>query len=191
MAKVVTRFTRRRAAVPAVILVGLLLCAGIAVALTGGNDLSEDDLLVGPSYYANPAAVCGLLDPQDLEVALGRAYGKGFEPPLDYPVFTGMTGIVRCTYPAKQAQETFSLGVVYAYADQVYDDRVERNARSGEVREVSGLGERAVWSDVPKELMVSTGDKLVAVHLAASGESEERHIERLRRLAEKAIERLR
>lgn len=203
MANSAGQASRGRALVPALVLVMALLAAGVVVALTGwgggsspaagGNDsfAGSDDPLVGRSYYANPAAVCGLLDPQDLEVVLGRAYGEGFEPPLEYPVFAGMTGVVRCTYSARESSEAFSIGVVYAYADQVYDDRLEQNEKIGEVSELSGLGDRAVWSDAPKELMVDTGDKVVVAQLADSTEAKEVHVERVRRLAEKALDRLR
>lgn len=150
----------------------------------------RDDPLVGHAYYADPAAVCGLLDPRDLQLALGRVYHEGSEPPLDYPVFAGMTGVVRCTYQAKGVSQPFSLGVVYAYAERIYQARLEQNRNTGEITEIPELGAKAVWSESPGELMALTGDKLVVVHLADTSGPEQARIERLRRLAGKAIGRL-
>lgn len=176
-----------------VIAVGLLAILAAAVAVAAERHEAEDaaEQLVGHDYYATPAAVCGLFDSDELRFALGYTYSEGFEPPLDYPVFAGIPGVTRCTYTARETVEAFSVGVVYAYAEQLFDDRLERNEEIGDVEEVDGLGDRATWSHAPQELMVLTGDRILLIHPPQQFPSHEERMERTHRLAEKALERLR
>lgn len=182
--------TRRRAIVLTLLVVFFVLLAGVVVLLTSvwEDDVGTDDPLVSDTYYASSEAVCALLDPDDLELVLGFAFQEGFEPDAIYPAFAGTPGITRCTYLRGDGSEVVNLGVVYAYADQVFEDRVERYRELGEVKELEGLGRRAVWIEAGNNLLVLTDDKVVGV-IPPTG-SEHDAIERARRLAEKAIERL-
>lgn len=184
------------------LLVGLLaLLLGTAVA--GGlvlidaferSDAEEvdgsDHALFGRDYYANPAAVCGLLDPDDLELALGFPFAPGFEAPIDTPALTLMPGIVRCYYPSEeQSGGWVAVGVAYAYAEQVFNRTAEaREERNFDHRRVAGIGDGAFWSG--GDLLVLTDGKLVGVHIAGHFTLEEDRLEQTRRLTEKVLERL-
>lgn len=197
--------TPRRAMLPTLALVVILLLTGVVALLIGWDGgsraASDSDPLVGPEYYASPQAVCGLLTAEDVELALGYPYQEGIDPGI-YPVFSRIAGITRCGYlPAAQAGEhevrPVFLGVVYAYAEQVFEDAKQRaedmtESGEGEVINVEDVGTDAFWDPVAAHLLVLVDDKLVGVHVPAShGEPVEQRVERARRLAEKAIGRLR
>lgn len=181
------------AGVLAVLLV--LVLAGGAFVLkpwNQGADAGTDggDPLVGHTYYANPAAVCELFEPGELELALGHPYLQGIEAPIDTPSLTLMPGIVRCFYSSAHGAGFVATGVVYAYAEQVFDRTLKARAeRDIPTVEVDGLGDRAVWSG--GDLLVLVDDKLVGVALAIETPTERDQFVLTRRLAEKAIERLR
>lgn len=156
----------------------------------GSTPGSDEDALVGPNHYASALAVCALIDPEDLEIAFGYPYHEGFEPPVTYPVFASIPGVTRCTYLEQDRREVANLGVVYAYAEQVFQDAVERSDGLGEVTDVADLGDRAVWTDTPPQLLVLIDDKMIALTVPQQLRDGEK-VELARRLADKVIGRLR
>lgn len=155
------------------------------------TDEIEEDPLIGPNHYASAEAVCELLTPEDLGFALGYVYEDGIEPPVTWPALFGNPGMTRCLYMTEGQGETVTLGVVYAYADRVFQDAVDRFDQEGNVTDVPGLGRRAVWTQTPRQLLVLTDDKFVALNLPMAYMTEAEQLERARRLAEKVIGRLR
>lgn len=174
------------------VLVGLAVVVALAVVrpwARGSDPAAASDPLIPHDYYASGAVVCALLTPEDLALATGYEYREGSEAPVYTSAFAAIPGITRCKYDS-EAGGPVHLGVVYAYAEQVFEERQEFYATLGEVQELSGLGTRASWASAPKQLLVLTDDKIVGVLLPTSTDSEAIRIERARRLAEKAIERL-
>lgn len=181
----------------AVILVLTLAGAGLVLVRPWGGaqaDSDGEDPLVGPTYYANPEAVCELFDPEELELVLGHPYASGVEPPVDLPALHAMPGSVRCLHSSSLAGgpgEWVATSVVYAYAKQVFEHTLAYRARSESTDpvEVQGLGDRAVVSG--GDLLVLQDDKLLGIHLAKETPTERDRLIYTRRLAEKALERLR
>lgn len=175
----------------------VLMLAGTAVVTRPWNEDAragvDDDPLMGPTYYANPQAVCGLLDHEGLELALGHPYAAGIAAPPDTPALVLMPGMVRCVYSSGLAGGSggfVAVGVAYAYAEQVFDRTLEaREERDMELVEIDGLGDRAVWS--AGDLLVRVDDKLLGVHAAIETPTERDRFVHTRRLVEKALERLR
>lgn len=157
-------------------------------------DMADDDPLIAHSYYANPEAVCGLFDPDEFELVLGHPYAAGIEAPIDTPALFGMPGMVRCVHSSGLAggQGGFvATGVAYAYAEQTLERALEfREARDALTPvEVAGLGDRAFLSG--GDVLILHDDKLLGVHLAVDTATEADRWILTRRLAEKALERLR
>lgn len=182
-------------------LVGLLLAAlGVALAggmvamqASGGQEAEAGpDPLLGPDYYASSEAVCALLDARDLELALGYQYSQGFEPPVTHPVFATVPAVTRCTYVQEQRREDVSLGIVYAYAQQVFDDAVAHAEELGETQQVTipGPATRAVWTTTPRQLLVLTDGKVVLLTVPAMPREGDQ-VEAARRLAARVLGRLR
>lgn len=185
------------AGVLAVILVLTLTGAALAILQpwdqSAEADTDGNDPLLGPTYYANPQAVCGLFDPEELELALGHPYAAGIEAPPDTPALYAMPGMVRCLYSSGLAGGSggfVATGVAYAYAKQTLERRLEFSAeRDMTTVEVAGLGDRAVLSG--GDLLILQDDKLLGIHLAIDTPTEMDRWVHTRRLAEKALERLR
>lgn len=176
----------------------LLAFAALAVAVVAGGLLAayvgpgqaDDDPLVGPDYYASPSAVCTLLSVEDLELALGVPYEEGLDPGNSSFSFAGVPGMTQCFYPpVGEGYGSVEVGVVYAYAEQVLTEHADE--LGDRAREVTGVGDRAVWDTQGNELFVLADDKIVAVSIpATSAWYEADLIERSRRLADVAIGRL-
>lgn len=148
----------------------------------------DDGALVDPNYYGSTAAVCGLVTPADLELALGYRFLDGVEPDITRAPFQGVPGMTKCVYLRERGAGFVGVGVVYAYAEQIFEETRERWAAQGDVENVRGLGTSALWSQ--GGLMVLEDDKLVAV-LPPIESSEYLRIERARRIAKKMMDRLR
>lgn len=165
------------------------------VAAGGGGDDTEQGLVVGPNHFASGAAVCSLLTPDDLAQALGYRYEEGVEPELSN-AFVGLPGITKCAYEAQGSYtETgaglVQTGVVYAYAEQILEEAVQRGKEAKRFQTIDGSSRPAYWDSQGKELVVLAEGKLIAVLVPSSGiEPESNVIERAHRLALKAIERL-
>lgn len=180
----------------AVILV--LALAGAAVLFLGPwentvqADGGDDDPLVGPAYYANTAAVCGLLSPEELELTLGFPFRTGVAAPLDTPQLHSVTGMTRCVYSSQVGGGGVVVtGVAYAYAEQVFDRAVSyREERNITVTRVAGLGDRAVRTE-GGDLLVLTDDKVFGVNVGIEVPAEQDRWTHTRRLAKRALERLR
>lgn len=176
------------AAVMVLVLVGTLIA--IRPWAQGREPAAERDPLIDPTYYASPSAVCNLLTPEDLALVLGYTYSDGFEPDITYPGLRGLPGVTRCAYVHEElAEPAVNLGVVYAYARDIF---AERRGDMDDAREVDVHGAtRAVWAAEQNELMVLADDMIVSVSGLARDEAVELRLERTRRLAETAIGRLR
>lgn len=196
MSRISSRAVQGRAVVPALVMLTLLLLAGMAVALTGwsmGSPSGEnDDPLVSPTYYTNPLAVCSLLGSQDFELVLGDTFQQGVALSAHHPAFAQIPGITKCGYLSEDETRVVALGVVYAYADQLFDDAKQRAKERKGLEGVEAVGSEAFFDRVSGELLVLTDDKVVGV-IVSQGyvEADRDRIERARRLAEKAMERLR
>lgn len=189
------RRPRRRTVVGLIAGALLLSLAGASLAIADRRALESDpgaakDPLRGPDYFASAAAVCGLLSPEDLGLALGYAYREGFEPDLTYPAFAGITGVTKCAYGQEDERGTVALGVAYAYADQVFRQTRERVVNLGGFQELPGLGSAAMYSAASGELVALADGKIVALLVPVNSEPEPMRIERARRLAETVIGRL-
>lgn len=225
--------------------------------------------LAGPAYYDSVAAVCGLLDPADLELALAHPYHEGIAAPLDHAALIDIPALTRCWYPAAEpapadggdaqpeqptpqsspspaggelaqpdppstpadpgdlaepenlpdqlGEQTprperpagagaagpaaggmptvasdVVIGVVYAYADQIFADVVDTRRERSDLIEMDGLGDEAVWDPQTWDLLIHHDDKIVALSVTPAGdEPDEALRQRTRRLAEKTLERLR
>lgn len=191
---------RRVAAGIAVVALGAGAGAG-AVARAQGSDDSEADARP-PDYYASSATVCTLLSAAELRVVLARRFAEGIDPGITN-TFVDMPGLTKCRYPSAEKEGTphIEIGVVYAYAGQIFDDVRKLRARRDEVARsrgagnapvpVRGLGDRAVWFPAAHELLVLDGDKIFAVAVPAEVLEWDNEVrERARRLAAKALERL-
>lgn len=200
MGTVTARATRsrgsRRVAAGLFVLVGVLLAVGVVAVVGSWGDEAQSpaeatDVLVGPDYYASAVAVCALLSPEDLSLALGYGYSQGFEPPLTYPVFLGISGLTRCTYVQDGGLSAVSIGVVYAYAEQVFEQRRDVLEERGDVTDVSGVGDEAFYGEAAGELLVLADGKVVVAQTPGTSASrDEGRIELTRRLAAKAVARL-
>lgn len=186
----------RRRLLTAASLAALLAVVAVVLATSGFDGGwvagADEDPLVGHDYYASPAAVCKLLSAEDLELALGAAYEEGVEPGGMTYSFAGLPGVTKCFYaPEQQEHGSVELGVVYAYADQVFREHVERRGEE-RIRQLSGPGDRAAWDEAAHELLVLADDKVIAVSVPTTSSWHEGDLlERTRRLAEKAVGRLR
>lgn len=158
-----------------------------------GHSDDEEESLIGPAYYANVHAVCGLLDSDELHLALGHPYHAGIEAPVDLPALFAMPGMVRCLYSSDLVGGRggwVAVGVVYAYGEQVFDRALEyRDDRKIPAVEVDGLGDRAVWAG--GDLLVLDDDKILGVHIAKHWTEDADRFEQTRRLAKRALERMR
>lgn len=169
------------------------LTAWVGAARSG--DDTEPGLLVSPNHFASGAAVCSLLTPDDLAQALGYAYEDGVEPELSN-AFVGLAGITKCAYEAhgnytETGAGLVQTGVVYAYAEQILEEAVQRGKTAKRFQKIDGSSPPAYWDSQAKELVVLAEGKLVAVLVPSSGiEPESNVIERAHRLALKAIERM-
>lgn len=161
---------------------------GDTVRADGGT---EEDPLAGHAYYANTAAVCGLLSPDELELALGFPFRPGVDAPLDTPQLHSVTGMTRCVYSSQVGGGGVVVtGVAYAYAEQVFDRAVSyREDRNIDLIKVEGLGDHAVRTE-SGDLLVLAGDKVFGINVAIDVPAEQDRWTHTRRLAEKAIERL-
>lgn len=188
------RFIRRSWAGLFVVL-AVLLAVGLAVVVRSWGEEAEStaeatDALIGPDYYASTAAVCGLLEPDDLTMALGREFSQGVEPDIADPAFGGITAIVRCRYPSPEGAGA-TVGVVYAYAEQVFERRKAQMRDLDEVTEVDDLGDEAFYGHAGRELLVLVDDTMVGILTPIISASVDDRIELATRLADKALERLR
>lgn len=164
-----------------------VLTAVDAPAVPGAAEPTQDPL-VGPDYYASGAAVCGLLDSDDLAMATGRTYQEGFTPGIS-PAFFGIPGITKCAYLSEGAGAV-ETGVVYSYADIVFERAREYAEGVAGVRDVDGVGDAAFYA--LDELVVLADDHLVAVLFPGDHVEPDTHrLERARRLAATMIGRLR
>lgn len=176
-----------------VVLAGAIGVAMLVASATGEGEgeADTDDPLVGPDYYAASAAVCTLLDPGDLELALGAAYEEGLDPGGATFAFAEIPAVTTCFYPpATEGYGSVEVGVVYAYAEQVLHEHRQR--LGDRAVDIDGVGEEAVWDREGRELLVLAEEKIVGVSVPATASWREGDlIERARRLAEAAIGRLR
>lgn len=196
----------RRAGVVVVALLLALTASGAVAALVGvwpdawpqswaqADDDDVDAPLVGDDYYASPTAVCGLLDGDDLAIALGRGYHDGVVPGMT-PAFAGVPGITKCAYPREDGQGGLEIGVVYAYAEQIYTEvREQAVQRADDPDDVVAVdvGDEAFYDPVSSEMYALADGNIFAV-VVGRGELErtEDRLERYRRLVETAIGRLR
>lgn len=240
-------------------LVLIVLIGGVAVAIAGAGGLivtgtwtpdvdlagldevldrpapDEDDEgivaeLAGPAYYDSVEAACGLLDPEDLELALAHPYQEGIAAPIDHGALADIPALTRCWYPAAdpargdaddaQPEQPSSqpspsladsevaepdsppteptvasdvvIGVAYAYAEQIFADAVEARRQRSEIVDVEGLGDQAVYEPLTNELLVLEGERMLGMLVTPAGDEPDESLrERTRRLAERALERLR
>lgn len=181
---------RRTVAAAAVAL--LAVGAGVATSWSNSSTGSADDLILPPDYYASSPAVCGLVTRTDLRAGLGRVFAEGVDPGLTN-TFADMPGTTKCRYPTAEKEGTpfMEVGVVYAYADEILA-AVERRRKPYQSSTVPGLGEKALWYPEAGELLVKADDKILGVYLPAElFETAPEVRERARRLAARALERLR
>lgn len=176
-------------AVAAVLVVTVAVVVPAPWESAGDPHAGIDDVLIGPDHYASAVAVCGLLEADDVELALGASYPRVFEPDFSYAGFAGIPGITRCVYVGQAG--AVALGVVYAYADQIFTQRKSFLSEVGEVTDVGDVGDDAVYSHAAGELVVLADDHLVGVKVPVTAAvREDDRIERARRLAATVIERL-
>lgn len=177
----------------------LLALAALAAAVATGlltqrlgepaTEPSPRDPLVGHGYYSSAAAVCELLTPDDLELVTGRGYQEGF-PPTVSPAFLGIPGVSKCAYRSQSGGGAVETGVVYAYADKVFERARQYAQDYGDPRNVTDVGTAAFYG--LDELVVLTGDKIVAVVFPRDHvEPDQNRLVRAKRLARKMMERLR
>ena len=187
------RRLRGRRLLASLAVVALGAGAGVAaVARAQGPDDTEADVARPPDYYASSPAVCTLLSAADLRAVLARRFGTGEDPGITN-TFADMPGVTKCRYPRAEKEGTphLEIGVVYAYAGQIFDD-VEKGRARRRVADIPGLGDRARWYPEAHELLVLDGDKIFAVAVPAEVLEWDREVrERARRLAARALERLR
>lgn len=174
-----------------VLLAGGTGAVTLVASVTGEGEADTEDPLVGPDYYAASAAVCTLLDPGDLELALGAAYEEGLDPGGATFSFAEIPAVTTCFYPAAtEGYGSVEVGVVYAYAEQVLHEHRQR--LGDRAVDIDGVGEEAVWDRDGRELLVLAEERMVGVSVPSTASWRERDlIERARRLAETAIGRLR
>lgn len=190
-----SRFARRVAA-GLFVVVGVLLAVGVIVVVSSWSDDPESSAqatgaLVGPDYYASAVAVCALLSPDDLAMALGHDYSRGFEPDISYSAFAGIPGMTRCAYVEEEGSSAVAIGLVYAYAEQIFEQRRGYVGDMGEVTEVESVGDEAFYAEAASEMVVLADDKVIAIIIpVTSAPREEDRIELAKRLVDKVIARL-
>lgn len=141
--------------------------------------------LVEPDPPPTPSDPAELAEPENLPDQLGQQ-----TPRPERPAGAGAAG------PAAGAMPTVTsdvvIGVAYAYADQIFTDVADRRRERSELVEVDGLGDQAVYEPLTNELLILEGKRMLGMLVTPSGdEPDEALRERTRRLAEKALERLR
>ncbi|MGI8426530.1 MAG: hypothetical protein ACR2FO_05125 [Actinomycetota bacterium] len=170
---------------------GCLLTVVAACSNPGGAKPRDS---VGSSYYSSASAVCALLEGRDLETILGHQYLDGvgdFNPDTQF-----LTGVNACSYGrADNPRRKIYLGVVYAYSDQIFGQTSSFLHRAfpqpGKIVTVKGIGKKAFWWDDLNLLFVLTEGKMIALKGQADLEPARDRLIRVRRLAEKAVARLR
>jgi len=185
-----------------VLLIGLAACAA--------SNQNAPTTVVPPNYYASGTAVCGLLGEHGLEAILGHRFMPGT---ADFnPDTQTLTGISTCSYgnaEPKVADPGLSpqanaflasfpkvyLGVVYAYGDQIYNQHralLLPKGRPHVGKSVRGIGKEAFWWPNTTQFFVLAKGKMLALQFRPEVlETEDQVLNRGRRLATKAIERLR
>lgn len=179
----------------------LVLASSVAgvVAARSGSDGTKPapTVATGPPlpadyYAATDAAVCGLLDRSDLEATMGVAYPDGDNPGITN-TFGDIPGITKCRYrPTAYPRLKVETAVFAGNAAATFEEtKMSRNAFKAEV--VPGLGQEALWYPQGNELLVLNKEKILglAVGIGATGDSDADQKERARRLAVKALARLR
>jgi len=144
------------------------------------------------NFYSSASNVCALVKEGDLEAILGHRYSQGVG--AFNPDFQPLPGVSACTYEravdGSLAPRVY-VGVVYAYAGQIFREHISFLRAVSRARAVKEVGEKAVWDPALFQLFVLEKDKMLAFQAFPDLEPKRDHLIRTRRLAVKAIGRLR